>query len=87
MDDDATCSRCGHPKRLDIVGGRDIAKMAGVGNAAVVNWAKRHANFPTPCARPSGMPVWHRADVVEWLERTGRIPRSGAGSWSVREEL
>ena len=51
----------------------DIARMAGVGRAAVSNWRRRFDDFPTPVAGTSGSPLFALADVEAWLRRQGKI--------------
>lgn len=50
-----------------------IAKMAGVGRAAVSNWRRRYATFPAPVSGTSANPLFD-ADVVEqWLRDNRKI--------------
>jgi hypothetical protein len=44
MDDDATVSAA------------DIARLAGVGRAAVSNWRRRYPDFPPPVGGPASSP-------------------------------
>ncbi|MFI5672716.1 hypothetical protein [Streptomyces sp. NPDC051704] len=56
-----------------VVPGRDrvllaeVARMARVGRAAVVNWRRRHADFPAPAGGTDMHPQFDRAPVVAWL--------------------
>ncbi|MFI9122369.1 hypothetical protein ACIGW0_23750 [Streptomyces bikiniensis] len=47
----------------------EVARIAGVGRAAVVNWRRRHDDFPAPApAAGTGTHPWFdRAAVVAWL--------------------
>lgn len=56
-----------------VVPGRDwvllaeVARMARVGRAAVVNWRRRHADFPAPAGSTDVHPQFDRAAIVAWL--------------------
>ncbi|MGI5243261.1 N-6 DNA methylase [Dactylosporangium sp. CA-139066] len=52
----------------------DIARLAGVGRAAVSNWRKRHADFPGPVSGTAASPEFDLAVVEEWLRRQGKLP-------------
>ncbi|MFE1345922.1 hypothetical protein [Streptomyces sp. NPDC058757] len=45
----------------------EAARIAGVGRAAVVNWRRRHPDFPAPAGGTSVHPTFDRAAVVAWL--------------------
>ncbi|MEU8196619.1 N-6 DNA methylase [Microbispora amethystogenes] len=45
----------------------DIARMAGVGRAAVSNWRRRHDDFPHPVGGTSTSPAFSLAEVRDWL--------------------
>lgn len=49
-----------------------IAALAGVSRAAVSNWRKRYPDFPEPSGGSSSSPLFSRAAVRAWLERTGK---------------
>ncbi|MFF4012538.1 hypothetical protein [Streptomyces sp. NPDC001717] len=74
--------RCAPPARarrsllaaLDpVVPGRDrvllaeVARMAGLGRAAVACWRRRHADFPAPAGGTDVHPQFDQAAVVAWL--------------------
>jgi hypothetical protein len=46
----------------------EIARLAGVGRAAVSNWRKRHADFPQPVGGTASKPTFRLADVEIWLK-------------------
>jgi SAM-dependent methyltransferase len=50
----------------------DIARIAGVGRAAVSNWRRRHPDFPAPIGGPPNSPTFALADVEAWLSANGR---------------
>lgn len=50
----------------------DIARLAGVGRAAVSNWRRRYPDFPKPVPGQSGNPEFSRAAVEDWLTATGK---------------
>ncbi|MFC7934354.1 hypothetical protein [Streptomyces cinereoruber] len=45
----------------------EVARIAGVGRAAVVNWRRRHPDFPTPVAGTDVHPRFARPAMVAWL--------------------
>ncbi|MGW6843843.1 hypothetical protein [Streptomyces sp. NPDC054958] len=45
----------------------EVARIAGVGRAAVVNWRRRHPDFPDPVAGTDTHPQFDRRAVVAWL--------------------
>ncbi|MCO5993731.1 N-6 DNA methylase [Actinoallomurus rhizosphaericola] len=49
------------------VSAADIARLAGVGRAAVSNWRRRHPDFPQPVGGTPTSPVFALADVEAWL--------------------
>ncbi|MGK5642281.1 N-6 DNA methylase [Streptomyces sp. URMC 126] len=50
-----------------------IARLAGVGRAAVSNWRRRHADFPQPIGGTETSPTFYLTDVERWLMRQGKI--------------
>lgn len=52
-----------------------IARLAGVGRAAVSNWRRRHDSFPTPVGGTDASPQFSLADVEQWLHAHGKIER------------
>ncbi|CAL9506750.1 hypothetical protein SUDANB6_03562 [Streptomyces sp. enrichment culture] len=50
-----------------------IARLAGVGRAAVSNWRRRHADFPKPVGGTEASPSFALADVEAWLRRHGKL--------------
>ncbi|GIG17234.1 hypothetical protein Cme02nite_55660 [Catellatospora methionotrophica] len=57
----------------DEVTAADIARLAGVGRAAVSNWRRRHADFPQPVGGPPNSPMFALADVEAWLRVNGKL--------------
>jgi predicted DNA-binding transcriptional regulator AlpA len=49
-----------------------IARLAGVGRAAVSNWRKRYPEFPKPVGGSPNSPTFDRIEVEEWLRATGK---------------
>ncbi|WP_330261989.1 hypothetical protein [Streptomyces sp. NBC_00539] len=45
----------------------EVARIARVGRAAVVNWRRRHDDFPDPVAGTDVHPQFDRRQVVAWL--------------------
>ncbi|HMG63880.1 MAG TPA: N-6 DNA methylase [Streptosporangiaceae bacterium] len=51
----------------------EIARLAGVGRAAVSNWRRRHADFPRPVGGSETSPAFSLAEVEGWLRAQGKI--------------
>jgi hypothetical protein len=49
-----------------------IARLAGVGRAAVSNWRSRYPEFPKPVGGSPTSPTFSRAEVEAWLKATGK---------------
>ncbi|CAM5311139.1 hypothetical protein SBADM41S_11830 [Streptomyces badius] len=49
-----------------------IARLAGVGRAAVSNWRRRYPAFPQPVGGDDRRPTFSRAEVEAWLKDTGK---------------
>jgi predicted DNA-binding transcriptional regulator AlpA len=49
-----------------------IARLAGVGRAAVSNWRKRYPEFPKPIGGSPNSPTFDRGEVEAWLKATGK---------------
>ena len=49
-----------------------IARLAGVGRAAVSNWRKRYTGFPLPIGGSPASPTFSRSEVETWLKVTGK---------------
>ncbi|MFD5540306.1 N-6 DNA methylase [Streptomyces sp. NPDC127079] len=50
-----------------------IARLAGVGRAAVSNWRRRHADFPKPVGGTETSPSFALAEVEAWLRGQGKL--------------
>ncbi|MDN3023098.1 N-6 DNA methylase [Streptomyces sp. S.PB5] len=50
-----------------------IARLAGVGRAAVSNWRRRHADFPKPVGGTETSPSFSLAEVEAWLRDQGKL--------------
>lgn len=62
----------------------DIARIAGVGRAAVSNWRRRHSDFPQPVGGPPNSPTFALADVEEWLNANRRLQAANTSAPSRR---
>ncbi|WFE53606.1 N-6 DNA methylase [Micromonospora sp. WMMD1155] len=51
-----------------------IARLAGVGRAAVSNWRKRHPDFPAPVGGTTASPEFDLIQVEQWLRTQGKLP-------------
>ncbi|MCX4390536.1 N-6 DNA methylase [Micromonospora peucetia] len=52
----------------------EIARLAGVGRAAVSNWRKRHPDFPAPVGGTTASPEFDLIQVEQWLRGQGKLP-------------
>ncbi|MFY1615897.1 N-6 DNA methylase [Micromonospora sp. WMMD736] len=52
----------------------EIARLAGVGRAAVSNWRKRHPDFPAPVSGTTASPEFDLIQVEQWLRAQGKLP-------------
>ncbi|WP_229070994.1 N-6 DNA methylase [Actinoplanes sp. DH11] len=52
----------------------DIARLAGVGRAAVTNWRKRYNTFPAPVGGTAASPQFDLDEVEHWLAQQGKLP-------------
>ncbi|MCX4981347.1 N-6 DNA methylase [Streptomyces sp. NBC_00572] len=50
-----------------------IARLAGVGRAAVSNWRRRHPDFPKPVGGTETSPSFALAEVERWLRDQGKL--------------
>ncbi|MFI9311245.1 hypothetical protein [Streptomyces triculaminicus] len=64
------------PTDEDLVTFATIARMAGVGRAAVVNWRRRHGGLDAVGGTEES-PRFERAAAVQWLRGLGELPASG----------
>jgi len=55
------------------VSAADIARLAGVGRAAVSNWRRRHPDFPVPVGGTATSPLFALAEVEGWLRAQGKL--------------
>ncbi|GAA4862277.1 N-6 DNA methylase [Kitasatospora terrestris] len=51
----------------------EIARLAGVGRAAVSNWRRRHPDFPRPVGGTDSSPTFPLDQVEQWLRDQGKI--------------
>lgn len=57
----------------DTVTAADIARLAGVGRAAVSNWRRRHPDFPQPVGGTATSPQFALHEVEAWLRAQGKL--------------
>lgn len=53
----------------------EIARLGGVGRAAVSNWRRRHDDFPDPVAGTASSPRFALSEIEAWMRRNGRTYR------------
>ncbi|MDX2817716.1 N-6 DNA methylase [Streptomyces sp. PA03-5A] len=51
----------------------EIARLAGVGRAAVSNWRRRYENFPAPTGGTDASPLFSLSDVEDWLHKENKV--------------
>lgn len=56
-----------------LVTAADIARLAGVGRAAVGNWRRRHPDFPNPVGGSDLRPTFRQRAVEQWLREQGKL--------------
>lgn len=56
-----------------LVTASEVAKLAGVGRAAVSNWRRRYADFPEPVGGSGSSPTFRYAEIEQWLRQQGRL--------------
>ncbi|MFD8195129.1 N-6 DNA methylase [Streptomyces wuyuanensis] len=61
------------PENAAEVTAAGIARLAGVGRAAVSNWRRRHADFPKPVGGTETSPSFALRDVERWLRLQGKL--------------
>ncbi|MEY9967614.1 SAM-dependent methyltransferase [Streptacidiphilus sp. MAP12-16] len=60
--------------RTEVTAG-GIARLAGVGRAAVSNWRRRHADFPKPVGGTDTSPTFDLGETEQWLRDQGKLTR------------
>ncbi len=50
-----------------------IARLAGVGRAAVSNWRRRHPDFPKPIGGTDASPTFDLGEAEQWLRGQGKL--------------
>ncbi|MFD0290814.1 N-6 DNA methylase [Streptomyces sp. NPDC059616] len=61
------------PENSTEVTAAGIARLAGVGRAAVSNWRRRHADFPKPVGGTETSPSFALSEVERWLRDQGKL--------------
>lgn len=59
-----------------LVSAAEVARLAGVGRAAVSNWRRRHPDFPEPAPDSGATPMFRLVDVEKWLHSQGKLAGS-----------
>jgi hypothetical protein len=62
----------GPDEKHDQITAAAIARLAGVGRAAVSNWRRRYPDFLKPVGGSPTSPTFSRPDVDAWLKVTGK---------------
>lgn len=61
------------PERRAEVTAGGIARLAGVGRAAVSNWRRRYQDFPRPVGGTDTSPAFDLGEVEQWLRSQGKL--------------
>ncbi|GGZ24045.1 type II restriction endonuclease subunit M [Streptomyces inusitatus] len=61
------------PENASEVTAAGIARLAGVGRAAVSNWRRRHPDFPKPVGGTETSPSFPLTKVEQWLRDQGKL--------------
>lgn len=56
-----------------LVSAAEVARLAGVGRAAVSNWRRRYADFPAPVDTGGSASAFRLDEVQEWLRGQGKL--------------
>lgn len=59
----------------------EIARLAGVGRAAVSNWRRRHPSFPARIAGTDVNPQFSLTDIEDWLRENKKLRKSAEREW------
>ncbi|MFF8784485.1 N-6 DNA methylase [Streptomyces sp. NPDC015125] len=59
----------------------EIARLAGVGRAAVSNWRRRHDTFPPRIGGTDVSPHFSLTDIEKWLRENGKMGKATSREW------
>lgn len=59
----------------------EIARLAGVGRAAVSNWRRRHDTFPPQIGGTDTSPHFSLTDIEKWLRDNGKLGKTTSREW------
>ncbi|MFJ2024553.1 N-6 DNA methylase [Streptomyces sp. NPDC087897] len=59
----------------------EIARLAGVGRAAVSNWRRRHDTFPPQIGGTATSPHFSLTDIEKWLRGNGKLGKTTSREW------
>ncbi|MFG2582023.1 N-6 DNA methylase [Streptomyces malaysiensis] len=59
----------------------EIARLAGVGRAAVSNWRRRYPSFPARIAGTDVNPQFSLTDIENWLRDNKKLKKSAEREW------
>ncbi|MER7036130.1 helix-turn-helix transcriptional regulator, partial [Streptomyces albidoflavus] len=59
----------------------EIARLAGVGRAAVSNWRRRHDTFPQQIGGTDTSPHFSLTDIEKWLRDNGKLGKTTSREW------
>lgn len=53
----------------ELIGVYEISQLANVGTSAVINWRKRHSDFPKPVKKLQSGAVFEKKQILFWLRK------------------
>ncbi|MFD0375601.1 N-6 DNA methylase [Streptomyces sp. NPDC127112] len=59
----------------------EIARLAGVGRAAVSNWRRRHESFPARIGGTEGSPQFSLTEIESWLRDNNKLKSASGREW------
>ncbi|GHG93944.1 N-6 DNA methylase [Streptomyces rubradiris] len=59
----------------------EIARLAGVGRAAVSNWRRRHESFPARIGGTDVSPQFSLTEIEAWLRDNGKLKKAAEREW------
>lgn len=59
----------------------EIARLAGVGRAAVSNWRRRHESFPQRIGGTDVSPQFSLTEIEAWLRDNNKLRNAAGRDW------
>ena len=71
----------------DLISSADISRLTGASPQAISNWRARNTDFPEPVAGTEKRPLFVYGQVLEWLQRNGKLENVAAPQQNEIERL